>query len=119
VNLADSKNMRIHITRNTAYGDRFKLFKFEIEAQGITNLSKTLGFSLKQDDGTYLIDELMFNGEAQKQGVEFDDKLTAVEVSNPNHLHKNWGYAVGFVFLALILATQLRRRQPNASSKSH
>ena len=108
VNLADSKNMRIHITRNTAYGDRFKLFKFEIKTQGMTDLSNTLGFSLKQDGNTYIVGDLMFDGRAKKQGIEFDDTLTMVEVSNPSHLHKYWGYAVGFVLLAIILLSQRR-----------
>ena len=109
VNSTNSRNMRIHITRSTPYGDRFRLYKFEVKAQKIIKLDDYLGFSLRRENGSYLIDQLRFDGRAKKQGIDFDDELTAIELSNQNHLNKNWGYAFGLLLLAFILFRQKKK----------
>jgi TRAP transporter 4TM/12TM fusion protein len=109
VNSTNSRNMRIHITRSTPYGDRFRLYKFEVKAQKIIKLDDYLGFSLRRENGSYLIDQLRFDGRAKKQGIDFDDELTAIELSNQNHLNRNWGYVFGLLLLAFILFRQKKK----------
>jgi len=109
VNSNNSRNMRIHITRSTPYGDRFRLYKFEVKAQKIIKLDDYLGFSLRRENGSYLIDQLRFDGRAKKQGIDFDDELTAIELSNQNHLNRNWGYVFGLLLLAFILFRQKKK----------
>ncbi len=109
VNSTNSRNMRIHITRSTPYGDRFRLYKFEVKAQKIIKLDDYLGFSLRRENGRYLIDQLRFDGRAKKQGIDFDDELTAIELSNQNHLNRNWGYVFGLLLLAFILFRQKKK----------
>jgi TRAP transporter 4TM/12TM fusion protein len=109
VNITNSRNVRIHVTRNTPYGDRFKLYKFEVKNQETINLSNYLGFSLRQENNSYWIDQLKFDGKAKKQGIDFDDELTSIELSNQNHLHKNWGYVFGLLLLIFILFWQRKK----------
>jgi len=110
VDLNKSKTLRIHVTRNTEYGDRFKLFTFEPENQGKVKLPEHLGFSLRQEKNKYVVDELAFNGKAKRKGVDFDDHLTAIEVRNPNRLSKNWGYIFGLLLLSMIFFRQYKRK---------
>ena len=107
--------MRIHVTRNTPYGDRFKLYKFEVKPQESINLSNYLGFSLRQENNSYWIDQLKFDGKAKKQGIDFDDELTSIELGNPNHLHKNWGYVfrpLTFDFYSVLAKEKVFVRKP-------
>ena len=115
INFDQSKILRIHITRNTEYGDRFKLFTFEMRGQGGVLLPDFLGFSLRQEQDKYLIDQLTFNGLAKKRGINFDDQLTMIEVGNPNHLSKNWGYVFGLLLLVLILFRQYKKKSTTSA----
>ena len=116
--LSDAESVRIHVTRNTAYGDRYKLFKFDVKVQEITNLPSAFGFTVRQEGDRYFIDKLKFDGKAKQQGFEFDDELTSLEVSNPNRLNKYWGYLIGCLLLIAIILRQWRRMlvdpSPNA-----
>ena len=116
--LSDAESVQIHVTRNTAYGDRYKLFKFDVKVQEITNLPSAFGFTVRQEGDRYFIDKLKFDGKAKQQGFEFDDELTSLEVSNPNRLNKYWGYLIGCLLLIAIILRQWRRMlvdpSPNA-----
>jgi TRAP transporter 4TM/12TM fusion protein len=115
VDLTDAKSVRINVTRNTPYGDRFKLFKFTVKDQEIVNLASVFGFVVKQDGARYFVEGLKFEGRAKKQGFEYGDELTRIEVSNPNRLDNYWGYASGFLLLAVIFLYQWRRILNNPS----
>ncbi|MEE2746293.1 MAG: TRAP transporter permease [Pseudomonadota bacterium] len=110
IDLNKSKTLRIHVTRNTEYGDRFKLFTFEAKSQGRVKLPEHLGFSLREENNHYVIDQLAFNGKAKRKGIDFGDQLTAIEVRNPNHLSKNWGYIFGLLLLSMIFFRQYKRK---------
>jgi TRAP transporter 4TM/12TM fusion protein len=103
-----SKTVRLHITRNTDYGDRFKLFKFKIERQNKLELSAYLGMDLKVENEKYFIDKLNYNSKAKERGLEINDHITAIEYNNPDHMNKNWGYMIGLLLLSFILARQWR-----------
>ena len=115
--LPKAESLRIHVTRNTAYGDRYKLFKFSVESKEINNLPNLLGFGVRQDGDRYFIDELKFDGIAKKQGIEFNDELTGLEVNNPERLNKHWGYLFGFLLLIIIFLNQRRRMLTDPSPR--
>ena len=115
--LPKAESLRIHVTRNTAYGDRYKLFKFSVESKEINNLPNLLGFAVRQDGDRYFIDELKFDGIAKKQGIEFNDELTGLEVNNPDRLNKHWGYLFGFLLLIIIFLNQRRRMLTDPSPR--
>ena len=64
------KEVRLHITRNTQYGDRFKLYKFDIKSSKSIELFSYLGIKLSKNNGKYLVSDLKFSGKAQKIGIE-------------------------------------------------
>jgi len=107
------KEVRLHITRNTQYGDRFKLYKFDIKSSKSIELFSYLGIKLSKNNGKYLVSDLKFSGKAQKIGIEPDDQLTLVEFNNSTHLSKNWGYVIGLILLSIILIIQLRNSRFN------
>ena len=107
------KVVRVHITRNTQYGDRFKLYKFDIESSKSIELFSYLGIKLSKNNGKHVVSDLKFSGKAQKIGIEPDDLLTLVEFNNSTHLSKNWGYVIGLILLSIILIIQLRNSRFN------
>ena len=105
----ESRELRLHITRNTEYGDRYKLFSFKTKKEETLIIADYLGFSLREDNGRYFVNQLSFDGLAKRRGLSQGDQLTLMEVSNLDHLGRGWGYAGGLLLLGLIGGLQWRR----------
>ena len=105
-----NRAFRIHIVRETDYGDRFKLFR--MTGTGTPGL-KPYGIELDAAvEGRYPIVNVAFNSVADKAGLRpYADYLTRVEIEQPGRLAKEWVYPFGFVVLALAILSQLRRRR--------
>ena len=105
----EKRNIRIHVTRNTEYGDRFKLFNFPTRKGEPFIIPDYLGIKLRTSEGGYFVDQLTYNGLAKKAGLEIEDQITSTEISNLNPLGRVWGYGAGLLLLALIGFFQWRR----------
>ena len=105
----EKRNIRIHVTRNTGYGDRFKLFNFPTRKGEPFIIPDYLGINLRTSEGGYFVDQLTYNGLAKKAGLEIEDQITSTEISNLNPLGRVWGYGAGLLLLALIGFFQWRR----------
>ncbi|HIN75649.1 MAG TPA: DUF3394 domain-containing protein, partial [Rhodospirillales bacterium] len=105
----EKRNIRIHVTRNTEYGDRFKLFYFPTRKGESFIIPDYLGINLRTSEGGYFVDQLTYRGLAKNAGIEIEDQITSTEISNLNPLGRVWGYGAGLLLLALIGFFQWRR----------
>ena len=105
--------VRLHVTRKTDFGDRFKLFVFS--APGGAVGQKSFGLELKKDGDVYEVSNLAFNGPAGKFKMDFGDIVTGVDIEQTGRPAKEWVYPIALIVLALISFWQLvRRRRPAA-----
>ncbi len=109
VEVEQGRKVRLHVTRQTDYGDRFKLFV--LEAPGGQLGQASLGLKLEREpDGVYFVEDLEFNGPAEQAKIDFGDLVTDVDVEQTGNPPKELVYPLGLVLLALILGWQWMRR---------
>ena len=93
------QNVQIKITRQTAYGPRYKMFeikKNEIES----NFSiEEFGINVAAQDNQIIIDTLKWNGEAKKKGLETGDIINEIRIENIDRPNKDWVYPFALIFL--------------------
>ena len=106
------RHVRLHVTRETAYGDRFKLFQLETPERPAETPAEIFGIALEQEaDGRHAVVDLAFNGMAEQAGVDWGDYVTGVDVEQVGLPPKELIYPVGVALLALVGLSQLRRRR--------
>ena len=120
--LPTDRAVRLHVTRETDYGERYKLFVIpppEAAAAERQNLADRVGVSAERDTGDrLLVTNTQFNGPAEKAGVTFGDYITAIDAEQLDRPAKEWIYPLGFMLLGLVifLQTVKARREPDRST---
>jgi TRAP transporter 4TM/12TM fusion protein len=101
--------LRLHVTRETEYGDRFKLFVIP-PAEGASSpipLSERAGLTMEQEkDGRLYVSNTEFSGPGERVGVTFGDYVTSADVETVSRPDKAWVYPGAFLLLALLLFWQ-------------
>ena len=102
--LQDSQKVRLHVTRHTEYGERYKLFVFSPE----TNLvgAEQLGLELVQEDEQWLVSNMAFMGLAEKSGIDFYDEITAMDVQSLQRPSLLWVYGLAMLLIVLVIGSQ-------------
>ena len=107
------RNVRFHVTRETRYGDRFKLFVIpapEFDAAAAASPTGLYGVGLEPEaDGRYAVTDLEFNGLAENAGVDWGDYVTRVDVEQLNRPAKEWVWPFAFALLGFVLLLQWLR----------
>jgi TRAP transporter 4TM/12TM fusion protein len=105
------RTVRLSVTRETRYGDRYKLFLFEAPPTEDAALgAEAYGLTLEAEaDGRYYVSNLAFNGPAETVGVDFGDYVTDVDVEQLDQPAKEWVWPFAFLLLGGILAVQWRK----------
>jgi TRAP transporter 4TM/12TM fusion protein len=102
------REFRVHVTRQTDYGDRFKLYRLKApEKPGASAYGVKLE---REDDGRYAVFDLAFNGLAEKAGLEFGDYVETIDVAQLGRPAREWVYPFAYALLGIIIALQLVRR---------
>lgn len=112
VPIEKGRTFRLHVTRETDYGDRFKLFvlKGPEAAKG-----PPYGIELEPGkDGRYSVAGVGFNTPAEKAGLTFGDYVTAVDIEQLGLPPKQLVYPFMLMLLGVVIALQLRRRRREA-----
>jgi TRAP transporter 4TM/12TM fusion protein len=111
VRLEPGRTIRLHIIRETDYGDRFKLFRLPAAASPtLASYGLELG---PREGGRYPVANVAFGSAAEKIGIRpYEDFVTALDVEQPAQPAKEWVYPVALVLLGLAVASQLVRRRP-------
>ena len=103
-----SLKVRLHATRETEYGDRFRLFVFT--APGGDTGQKSFDIKLAEEEGRYVVSSFGITGPAAKAKMDFGDVITAVDVEQTGRPAKEWVYPMALALLGIILWLQWARR---------
>ena len=105
-------SIRLHVVRQTDYGDRFKLYRLATPDIKADTLDELYGMTLEPaDEGRYVVADLLPKGIAEQIGLEIDDMVEAVDVETVGQPAKEWVYPIALAILLLVLAMQLARRR--------
>ena len=106
--LPRDRAVRLHVTRWTEYGDRYKLFVIPPESMANgDSLNERLGISVEQEEGRgLLVNNLQFNGPAELAGLTFGDNIDEIDIAELDRPAKEWVYILGFLVLGVVILTQ-------------
>ena len=119
--LKPGRHVRFHVTRETDYGERYKLFRFKVpeDAAAVASPSETFGLVLeREEDGRHAVVDLAFNGMAERAGIDWGDYVTGVDVEQLDLPPKELVYPIGVAVLALAGLSQYRRRRRAAAASA-
>ena len=110
VDFESERKIRLHVVRHTNYGDRYKMFAFQINPDSKVNILKTLGLELeKNEQGNLDVTNLDYNGRAEKNGIDFYDEVTRVEINSLDRPAKEYVYIFGLFLLGFVVFSQYGR----------
>ena len=99
VNLKPNHDVHIKVTRNTDYGERYKLFVIEKNSFDNNFSLKDYGINLADQEGKTIIDTLDWKGLAKKDGMEMGDIITEFKIENSDRPNKGIVYPFALFFL--------------------
>ena len=109
--LDPNKETRIKVTRVSEYGERYKLFVIEKNTfENEFNLEE-YGINLINENRQILVDNIKWNGQAKKSGMEMGDYITEFKTENSNRPNKKIVYPIAF--LLLLIFGYLNKRKTN------
>ena len=104
------ERVQIKITRETAYGPRYKMFEISKNSFNQSFTFEEYGINLTMKENRIIIDTLKWNGLAKKSGFETDDILTEIKIENKNRPNKNIIYPFSLLFLLLFGYLNYRKK---------
>ena len=112
INFEQGRDIRLQVTRYTNYGERYKLFAFEVEEDINTSIEKFVGIETELNDrGNLDVVNLEFMGVAEQRGLFFYDEITSIQIGNLDRPNKEWVYLFGFILLCFVIFNQNRRKK--------
>jgi TRAP transporter 4TM/12TM fusion protein len=108
--------LRLHVVRETDYGDRFKLFTFSSPGGAVGQKSFGLGLEPAKD-GRHAVADLAFMKAAEKAKMEPGDFVTAIDLEQTGRPAKEWVFPWALLVLGLVFVSQfVRHRQAKAAA---
>ncbi len=104
----DADTVRLHITRETQYGDRFRLTVFQRDGEAPINMSD-LGIQIAEREGELFVSGTSFLSKAEQAGVQAGDRITVLDRSVAGQPAKEWVFIPALAILSLIVFWQRRR----------
>ena len=104
------EKVQIKVTRETAYGPRYKMFEISKNSFNQSFTFEEYGINLTMKENRIIIDTLKWNGLAKKSGFETDDILTEVKIENKNRPNKNIIYPFSLLLLLLFGYLNYRKK---------
>jgi TRAP transporter 4TM/12TM fusion protein len=106
----DDRAVRLHVTRETEYGDRFKLFVIPAIKSGdggLRPIGKRIESTLKPNaDKRLNISDIKFNGVGEKAGLIFGDFVTEIDIEQSDRPAKEWVYPLALLLLIFVFFIQ-------------
>jgi len=99
VSLKPDHDVHIKVTRNTDYGERYKLFVIKSNSFDKNYSLKDYGINLTEQEGKTTVDTLDWKGLAKKDGIETGDIITEFKIENLERPNK----AIIYPFALLLL----------------
>ena len=111
VTLKPDHDVHIKVTRNTDYGERYKLFVIHRNSFDKNYSLEDYGITLIEQEGKTSIDKLDWKGLAKKQGIEMGDVITEFKIENLNRPNKGIVYPFAIFLLIVFGYLNYRRKQ--------
>ena len=106
----ETRKIRLHVTRYTDYGERYKMFAFLVEPKTSKSVLQLTGIELeKNSNNNFDVVNLEFMGPGEKKGMDFYDEVTKLEINSLDRPPKEIVYIFGLIILGLVLFNQRRR----------
>ena len=106
----ETRKIRLHVTRYTDYGERYKMFAFLVEPKTSKSILQLTGIELeKNSNNNFDVVNLEFMGPGEKKGMDFYDEVTKLEINSLDRPPKEIVYIFGLIILGLVLFNQRRR----------
>jgi len=90
--LESNKEVHIRVTRQSEYGDRYKLFVINKNSFERKYTLENYGINLIEDQSRIVIDTIQWNGLAKKSGMEMGDIISELKIENLNRPNKRLVY---------------------------
>ena len=110
VTLKPDNDVHIKVTRNTDYGERYKLFVIDRNSFDKNYSLEDYGITLIDQEGKTTIDKLDWKGLAKKQGIEMGDVITEFKIENLNRPNKGIVYPFALLLLVIFGYNNYRRK---------
>jgi len=110
VNLKPDHDVHIKVTRNTDYGERYKLFVIKSNSFYKNYSLKDYGISLVGQEGKTIIDILDWKGLAKKDGMEIGDVITEFKIENLDRPNKGIVYPFALILLIIVGFLNYKRK---------
>jgi TRAP-type uncharacterized transport system fused permease subunit len=109
--IPESRIVRFQVTQETAYGDRYRMYRLEAPPPG-QSIDGGYGLILEKDEkdpDRYAV-TVRFGTPAAQAGMQsFQDFVTGVQVEQVGAPSKRWMYLPGFLLIGLLVMSQLYR----------
>jgi len=99
VTLKPDRDVHIKVTRNTDYGERYKLFVINKNSFDENYSLKDYGINLIDQEGQTIIETLDWKGLAKKDGIEIGDIITEFKIENLERPNKAIVYPFALILL--------------------
>ena len=109
------KDVHIKITRQTEYGDKYKLFVINKNTYEENYTLEKYGLNIARSNDNIIVDTLDWKGNAKKNGIEMDDIISEIKIENFDRPNKDIVYI--FSFIALIIFGFLNYKEYRFSDK--
>ena len=106
----NDQKVQIKVTRQTAYGPRYKMFEINKNEMDNKYSITDLGINLINKENKMIIDTLKWNGLAKKKGFETDDIIDEFKIENKNRPDKDFVYPFAPLLLGFIGYYNFRKK---------
>ncbi len=107
-------SLRVRLKGEDLYGDvidaRYLLPMGSIGKDGETRLLDSAGIELRNEEGTYFVDNISFGGAAEQLGIDFDWEVVELEVAT-DRPPKELFFIPALLMVLAVIALQVRRRR--------
>ena len=112
VQLDFDKEVRFKVTRNSDYGERYKLFLIKENSFEKKYTLQDFGLNVVTDKNKLVIvDTIKWNGLAKKAGFQQGDIISEFKIENTNRPDKDWIYPFALILLGLFGFSNYKREK--------
>ena len=112
IQLDFDKEVRFKVTRNSDYGERYKLFLIKENSFKKKYTLQDFGLNVVTDKNKLVIvDTIQWNGLAKKAGFQQGDIISEFKIENTNRPDKDWIYPFALILLGLFGFSNYKREK--------
>ena len=101
--------VRIHVTSETEYGDRYRLYRMVTPELGAATDLGLYGVKIVAEDGRFIVDALQENSIAANTNLQVGDVVTEVDAEQSGRPAKEVVYPIMLLILGFVILLQVGR----------